>query len=300
LTALYLNVFMLLAAAGTPPPFQVGVCVSARGMDAAAVSATRAKIAAEVESLGAEVLPSTEEQGNCCTTPACLRDLELRGAAGLVEISILRFGSVIRINVQFYSAGLQKQVIHVKAKASAANFPASASLRGVLEKGLQSLRPQPKPEIQEPVEEPITEVVAPLPEPAKEPEVAGVVEKKRDLTWYWVGGGLATGGAILAGVGLYLLLGPMQDALDRRDRAYESWMVATQPAEIDRYRSEMKDQDERASSCYTLGWVGTGVGAAMVVGGLLVILLVPESEAVPRVGPMALRGGGGIVLQWSF
>ncbi|MFC1654965.1 hypothetical protein ACFL2F_04080, partial [Myxococcota bacterium] len=88
--------------------------------------------------------------------------------------------------------------------------------------------------------------------------------------------------------------------MDRRDRAYESWLVATEPAEIERYRSEIQDQDDKASSYNTLGWVGTGVGAAMLVGGLLVMLLVPDSEETPSVGPLALREGGGIVLQWSF
>jgi hypothetical protein len=92
----------------------------------------------------------------------------------------------------------------------------------------------------------------------------------------------------------------MQDALDRRDRARDSWMLATEPDEIERYRSEMKDQDDKASSYHTLGWVGTGVGAAMAVGGLLVMLLVPDSEKAPRVRPLALRGGGGFLLQLSF
>lgn len=298
--SLHLFVVFLLTSAGTTPPAQVGLCISAKGMDPETVTATRAKITGDMKLLGAEVMSLPEKKGGCCATPACLRELKRRGAAGLVEISILRFGSVVRINVRFFSAGSEKQVLHIKAKASAANFPASASLKSVLKKGLQSLRPRPKPEIRKPVEEPVTEAVVPLPEAVKAPAVAGSVEKKSGSAWYWIGGSLAAGGAILAGVGIYLFTGPMQNALDRRDRAYDNWLVATDPGEIESYRSDMKDQDEKASSYHTLGWVGTGVGAAMVVGGLLVILLVPESDVAPSVRPMALRQGGGIVLQWSF
>jgi hypothetical protein len=276
-------------------------------MDSQTVSATRTKIAGEIESLGARVVSASRGEG-CCITPACLRELQRRGAAGLVEINILRFGSVVRINMRFFNAATQKQILNIKAKASAANFPASASLKGVLKKGLQSLRPRrPSSEKRsraaktaEPKEELIAEAVIPPPEPVIEPVVADAVERKSDSTWYWVGGSLAAGGAILAGVGIYLLMGPMQDALDRRDRARDSWILATEPSEIERYRSEMQDQDDQASSYHTLGWVGTGVGAAMAVGGLLVVLLVPDSETTPSVRPLALRGGGGLILQWSF
>lgn len=268
-------------------------------MDSTSVSATREKITGEIRSLGAEVVPASGGEG-CCSTPACLRELQRRGAAGLVEINILRFGSVVRINMRFFNAATQKQILNIKAKASAANFPASASLKGVLKKGLQSLRPKPKPVIKQPVEESVTEAVIPPPEPVDEPAVAAVAERESDSTWYWVGGSLAVGGAILAGVGIYLFMGPMQDAQDRRDRAYDSWILATEPSEIERYRSETKDQDDKASSYHTLGWVGTGVGAAMAMGGLLVMLLVPDSETAPSVRPLALRGGGGFVLQLSF
>jgi hypothetical protein len=268
-------------------------------MDSTSVSATREKIAGEIKSLGAEVESVSAGEG-CCTTTACLQELQRRGTAGLVEVNIFRFGSIVRINVRFFSAAKQKQVLHIKAKASAANFPASASLKGVLKKGLQSLRPKPKPLIKKAVEEPVAEAVMPPPEPVEEPVVAAVAERKSDSTWYWVGGSLAAGGAILAGVGIYLFMGPMQDAQDRRDRAYDSWILATEPSEIERYRSEMKDQDDKASSYHTLGWVGTGVGAAMAVGGLLVMLLVPDSETAPSVRPLALRSGGGFVLQLPF
>ena len=293
-----LIIALILATAGTSPPLQVGVCVSAKGMDSETVSATRKKISAEMKSLGAVVLSVSEGEG-CCTTPACLRKFKRRGASGLAEISILRFGSVVRINVRFFNTDSGKQVLNIKAKASAVNFPASASLKGVLKKGLQLVRPRPKPEIKKPVEEPITEAVMPPPEPVKEPRVTDVVERKTDTTWYWVGGSVAAGGAILAGVGIYMFTGPMQDALDRRDRARDSWILATDPTEIDRYRSEMLDQDDKASGYHTIGWVTTGVGTAMVVGGVLVMLLVPGFET-PVVGPMALRDGGGIVLNWSF
>ena len=286
---------MLLAA---PAPLRVGLCVSAKGMDSTTVAATREKIAGEIGSLGAEVLPAPAGEG-CCTTPACLKELHRRGAAGLVEVSVLRFGSIVRIKVRFFNAATHKQILNIKAKASAANFPASASLKSVLKKGLQPLRPRPKPEIKRPVEDPVTEVVL-TPPPPKEPEVAAVAERKSDATWYWVGGSLAAGGAVLVGVGIYLFMGPMQDALDRRNRARDAWILATEPDEIERYRSEMQDQDDKASSYHTLGWVGTGVGAAMAVGGLLVMLLVPDSETAPSVRPLALRGGGGFVLQLSF
>ena len=298
MTALYLTIVLMLNAPGTPPPLKVGLCVSAKGMNSAAVSATRKKITGELRSLGAEVVSASGSE-KCCTTPACLQKIRSRGAAGLVEIGLFRFGLTVRINVRFFNAATQKQIMHIKAKASAANFPASASLKSVLKKGLKSLRPKPKPVIKKPVEEPVTEVVLPPP-PVKESRVEGVVEKRSDSTWYWVGGSLAAGGVILAGVGIYLFMGPMQDALDRRDRAYDSWILSMDPDEISRLKSEMKDQDDKASSCHTLGWVGTGVGAAMTVGGLLVMLLVPESEVAPSVKPMALRSGGGFVLQWSF
>jgi len=262
------------------------------------VSATREKIAGEIRSLGADVVSAFEGEG-CCTTPACLRDLQKRGAAGLVEVSIFRFGSVIRINLRFFNTATQKQILNIKAKASAANFPASASLKTVLNKGLLSLRPKPGPVIKQPAEEPVTEVVLPPPPVTKAP-VAEVAEQKSDSTWYWVGGSLATGGAILAGLGIYFFMGPMQGALDRRDEARDNWIKATEPDEIERYRSAMKDQDDKAFSYHTLGWVGTGVGAAMAVGGLLVILLVPDSDTAPGVRPLALRSGGGVVLHWSF
>lgn len=298
MTALHLTIVLLLAAPGTPGPLKVGLCVSAKGMDPQTVSATSKKIAGEIRSLGAEVVPASGVEG-CCSTPECLQEFRRRGAAGLVEVSVFRFGSTVRINLRFFNAETQKQILNIKAKASAANFPASASLKSVLKKGLQPLRQKPKPVIRQPVDEPVTEVMLPPP-PETEPRVAGAVEKKSDSTWYWVGGSLAAGGAILVGVGIYFFTGPMQDALDRRDRAYDNWILATEPAEIERYRSEIKDQDDKASGYHTLGWVGTGVGAAMAVGGLLVMLLVPDSASAPSVRPMAVQSGGGFILQWSF
>jgi hypothetical protein len=265
-------------------------------MDSTAVSATREKITGEIKSLGAVVVSTPEGKGGCCTTGACLQELQSRGVAGLVEVSVLRFGSVVRINLRFFSAATQKQILHIKAKASATDFPASASLKSVLKKGIESLRP--KPVVEKPVEKPVTEVVPPPPT-VREPRVEGVVKQESDSTWYWVGGSLAAGGAILAGVGIYFLMGPMQDAMDRRDQARDDWLLATEPAEIERYRSIMRDQDQKASDYHTLGWVGTGVGAAMAVGGVLVMLLLPESKT-PVVRPLALRQGGGIVLYWSF
>jgi hypothetical protein len=293
----HLIIVFLLSASGATPHLKVGLCVSARGMDAGTVSATREKITGEIGSLGAEVV-STSSGEECCTTPECLRDLQHRGIAGLAEISILRFGSVIRINMRFYSAASQKQILHIKAKASAANFPASASLKSVMKRGIESLRP--KPLVKKPKEEPVSEVVPPPPDLVRPPVIVSAKEDRDDSTWYWIGGSLAAGGAILAGVGIYFFMGPMQDAIDRRDRAHDNWLLATEPDEIERYRSEMKDQDDKASSYHTLGWVGTGVGAAMVVGGLLVMLLVPDSETAPSVRPLALRSGGGFILQWSF
>jgi len=298
LAALHLSILLLVAAPSTPVPPKVCLCVSAKGMDTRTVSATREKIAGEIGSLGAEVVPASEGE-ECCTTPACLQELQSRGIAGLVEVSVLRFGSVVRINVRFFNAATRTQVLNIKAKASAANFPASASLKSVLERGLGSLRPKPRPVIEGPVEEPVAEVVLPPP-PVTKPPVAGVAGQESDWTWYWVGGSLAAGGAILAGVGIYFFMGPMQDALDRRDRARDNWILAIEPDEIERYLSEMKDQDDKASSYHTLGWVGAGVGAAMVVGGLLVMLLVPDSGVAPGVRPLALRNGGGFVLYWSF
>jgi hypothetical protein len=96
----------------------------------------------------------------------------------------------------------------------------------------------------------------------------------------------------------------MQDAIDRRDRAHENWLAATLPAEIEKYRSEMKDQDDQASSYHTLGWVGAGVGAALVVGGLVVMVLLPDGDTTARreiaFRPVLLPEGGGMVLEWSW
>lgn len=135
---------------------------------------------------------------------------------------------------------------------------------------------------------------------------AAVIVSRR-ATFNWTGGGLMAGGGVMLAVGIGLLAGPFQDAMDERDRAYAAWLGANDTVLRDALFREMKDQDEAANAYHTAGWVGVGLGTGVAVAGLVLMLLapeLPEDAPLARVGaslqPTIGSDGGGAVLHWSW
>lgn len=121
----------------------------------------------------------------------------------------------------------------------------------------------------------------------------------------WLGGGLAAGGAVLAGAGIYLLAGPARDALDRRDAAVRVIHEGSADQDVAAVASEVAAQDRRAFENDALGWVLASSGAVLLAGGAALLWAGaaddPDVAGPPvpaaRVRPVLLPGGGGVFFQ---
>lgn len=123
----------------------------------------------------------------------------------------------------------------------------------------------------------------------------------------WLGVGLAAGGAVLAGVGIYLLAGPARDALARRDDAVAYLHAASGGEDLTPIVADVARYDRRAFGYDALGWVTTSIGAVLLAGGSALwwgsAQSAPQEEGfpgLPAVRPMWLSGGGGVSIQMGW
>ena len=297
-------------------PVKVEICPNAKGLSAQDTSRVMGELLAIGRPYGVGLAP----QG-CCADPACLRLAAFeRKVTGLVVIELLRFGPMVRINLRAMDTNASASVLQLKSSAASKGFPASAKqLRADVTRALIALgasksvvttRPKPKPEPDP------TVALNPDPRPDPRPErlpgpiisdadAAAIVSRRSTLNW--TGGSLMAGGGVMLAVGIGLLAGPFQTAMDERDLAHAAWMSTSDPVLRDGYYREMKDYDADAKTYHTVGWIGVGLGAGMAVAGLVTFLLAPElPEDAPlarvgaRVRPIIGPDGGGASLSLSW
>ena len=107
--------------------------------------------------------------------------------------------------------------------------------------------------------------------------------------------------------GIALLLGPMKSNIDTRNAKHAEWSLVEDPDLALSLAAEWKQADDRARTFFYAGWILGGAGAALCVGGAIVLLLTP-SDSTPdgyppegfQFAPMRVEGGGGLVLGWSW
>jgi hypothetical protein len=332
-----------LARSQEPIDLKIKTCISTKGMSQAKVKATRIKIVGQLKALGVSVVEHTKDtdiEDKCCYTPKCLADdLKKHSIDGIVSVHALRFGPMIQMTIKIYGTYEKKVIRQVKAKAAARNFPASASLEKVFDKALKDLQ-QRKTLVKEnalaarqaALEKALNEKIAREAQQAKEAaqarkaaELAKRNEQAKNepvpvviydqpddsslpaATYYWIGGSLIAGGAALLATGIYYLVGPMQNALDQRETAYQNWLNASEITDIERYAREITAQDQSARDNQLIGWSLAGAGAAAAIGGIITMLLAPDQKAAPQMSSfkpvtraLVIREGGGLIFEWKW
>jgi len=331
--------YMSMAWSQEPIDLKIKACVSAKGMSQAKVEATRIKIVDQLKALGVSVVEQTKNttaEDKCCYTPKCLSDdLKKRSIDGIVTVHALRFGPMIQMTIKIYATSEKKVIRQVKAKAAARKFPASASLRSVFAKALKDLRLRKTIAKQKALAARRAAQGKALAEKSRQARQAAQARKAAELakrselvknepvpvviynrpekpgspasTYYWIGGSLVGSGAALLATGIYFLAGPLQNALDQREAAYQNWLIASDISDIERYAREINTQDQSAKDSQLIGWSLAGAGAAVAIGGVITMLLAPDQKTDPQSSsfkpitrPLALREGGGLIFEWKW
>lgn len=123
-------------------PVAVGA-VRTRGLDAELHEATRSAVVAELAVLGAEVPARAEASdldAGCFGDAACVRQAALEaGAGGVLELSVIRVGPIVRLNLRFFDGQTGIKAVETEATAPASGFPASYSFKSDLRRGLEAL-----------------------------------------------------------------------------------------------------------------------------------------------------------------
>lgn len=341
-----------LAGADDPGPCPVEVCIKAKGLDAQALASTLERTRSDLEELGARLVPGPEGGTDTvdCKQKAFIRAAHKRGAKGVIDIHVLRFGPLVRITLRIFHTATGREVLHIKAKAKSRDFPDNTSFEAVLQRGVDHLRAHDKALARKHRDTPPGksgtgsgeppggredagkgtagrdkphvaargEEIDEVPPLAPEFMVLETTAPARDTTWYWVGGTVLAGGLVLSGVGAYVLAGPFSNAMEDRDRAFDAYNLDGQSESYyEEKKKEFLDQDDKAKKLHTIGWATTGVGVALVAGGLVVVLLeamsgrgpgpaADDTSATtgtalrPALAPALAPGGGGLLLQWSW
>jgi hypothetical protein len=226
---------------------------------------------------------------------------------------------MVRATFYLFDAVTKKQIFMSKGTTSAKKFPKSSAFVPELGKCIDLLRkhvappPRPKKPIvvkSKPAEKPRPVVVKPKvihkpTEPVKPPPI-GVTAPPPETSagWYWLGGGLIAGGLSLTSVGVYFLLDRMAEAADGVEQTKKLWDDASDQAEIDMYYNQLVNYDEQADRYETIGWACMLTGAALIVGGTVVLLVAPDGSQSQRrdvaVRPYLLSEGGGLVVEWPW
>jgi hypothetical protein len=99
----------------------------------------------------------------------------------------------------------------------------------------------------------------------------------------------------------------MQDSLDERDAAYDAWYDwgdAGEPSKWTLYKNSTDSHQDDALQHQLMGWIGTGLGVALIATGVTLVFLAPDDGAPdashvsirPRLGPE----GPGLELDFSW
>jgi hypothetical protein len=165
---------------------------------------------------------------------------------------------------------------------------------------------KPPPAPQDPVPPPpAPPVPVSMPAPVSTPPAVPPVKAAHGSDGESVSNGMRSWGYIVAGVGLLggaaggvvALLG-VKDANDARDRAASS----TAPSASAQYEQARSDFDA-AKSQTVLGWTIAGVGAGVLLGGALLVVISPDRRASARIEGLTPwiagnAGGMGIAGVW--
>jgi len=309
----------LSVQARTEPGVSIELCVSGKGMASQVLNRSSKHIIGTLKSLKVEFV-KPPVQGNCCTQPACLGEEAVQlGAHGILVVEMLRFGPMVQASFFLFDAVTKKQLLAIKANASARKFPAADTFAADLSRCIQVLRKhtaahpliaaprrkpppttKPKPVSPPPPRKP--KVISQPSPPASPSPVTGVEEgAPSDSGWYWLGGSLLAGGISLVAAGLYLLLDPMQAAEDEVNQKTQLWRQETDQEKIAELWDDIRQADEDAQDYKLAGWVGIGIGGALLAGGALALILGPESpktrSARASLRPLVLVNGGGLVIE---
>jgi len=239
MTAMLVFLVAALAAAEMPVPVQVKVFIGsfkAEGLAAKVETGLKKKIIEDLSVLKVELFSNPligEIERSCFDSPDCLRKVVAdKPVSGVLDIQVSRLGPRVRTVVRYFYAATGKQLIETKTTSSIKGFPAAATFRPDLEKGIKILRrlgppkvarvdPQiikPDPKIEPKIE---PKLVTKLDPSNKDPEPVPIgISDQSDAglelsTWGWVtvgvGGALLVSGVITGGMALSLD-GDLEDA----------------------------------------------------------------------------------------
>jgi len=262
-------VVLSCSAAGARSPGRAGIyigAVSVEGLELGVAAEVRERLSQEFSALGLAVSPMR------------------RGAAGVLEVRVLRSGDMVRINMSFLDQKGVK-VLEIATTGAAEGFPASVSFRRDLKRGLDALGlAAPRPEVEqapaiesayaEPGEKK-TEVSVKKTPPAREPGL---------FKWGWVVAGV--GGALLAGGAVTGSLA-LSENDDLNKKCPGGICEPGHESQIDRLESLGYATDILLS-----------VGAATVVAGVILLLFYPDDDVSVR--PAVSPGFSGAVVEGRF
>ena len=300
-------------------PIRVCICgFTVEGLGPEIISAAITAIVEELKTMGVEVSPAPEPEpvlaAECFEDPACLRESgENLEIDGMLDVSILRSGPMVRINFRLFASATGAKVHETGTVAPYEDFPGTTPIARNLEPVLKTIRdikpeekkpppppPPPEPKVAEKIEPKIEP--KPDPDPAAErsgaapvgvpgpvPEIRVSAPAKPDpyRTWGWVAVGV--GGAILAGAGVTGVIaldldGDLSTRCDASHRCADS-----QQGDIDRLDTLTLTTD-----------VLLGVGAAAVITGTLLLTVFAGDDADIQVQPSAGPGGVGAAITGRF
>jgi len=153
-------------AAGTSPLVCIGG-ITTEGLDDQLAGALRQKLREELARLSALSLPAgqfdrTREVGICANSARGITE----EATGVLLVSAVRFGPMVRLTLQFFDAAGGSSVSESKLMLPARDLLTSAQLTRALEAGVSELRKLPRARPPEPV---LVERVVAAPPPAPTP-----------------------------------------------------------------------------------------------------------------------------------
>ena len=294
------------------PPIKVCMCgFTVEGLGPEIISAAITAIVEELKSMDIEVSPSPEPEPilaeECFEDPACLRESgENLGIDGMLDVSILRSGPMVRISFRLFSSATGAKVFETTTVAPYEDFPGTAPIARNLEPVLKTIRdvkpaeetastqeaqpveekapaPPPAGEKPAPVEEvakiaPAPEIVAPPPEAVPVAKAAAPARPDPKQTWGWVMVGV--GGAVLAGAGVTGILTMNLDS----DLSSKCGTSHSCPPNL---QSDVDRLDNLALTTDVL----LGVGAAAVITGTLLLTVFSDDadagdlQVQPSLGP---------------
>lgn len=139
------------------------------------------------------------------------------------------------------------------------------------------------------------------------PEVLIEEVQHRRATFRWIGASMFATGVTLGVLSAWLRLDPMQNEIDERDDAYDTWLLAARPGAAE-LEDEIKDHDSQIAVYNALSWVGLLSGAILSAGGMVSWMHAPDdpqaiaADSAPRwmLSPAAGRDQAGILggLRW--